>query len=34
MHGTYQFWRDDGTYFDARIAPFSLALPVRNEDAN
>jgi ApaG protein len=34
MHGTYRFWRDDGTYFDAQIAPFSLASPVRNEDAN
>jgi ApaG protein len=27
MHGTYRMWRDDGTYFDAEIAPFSLALP-------
>jgi ApaG protein len=27
MHGTYRMWRDDGTYFDAVIAPFSLALP-------
>jgi ApaG protein len=34
MHGTYRFWRDDGTYFDAAIAPFSLASPVRNEEAN
>jgi ApaG protein len=34
MHGTYRFWRDDGTYFDAVIAPFSLALPVRGEEAN
>ena len=34
MHGTYQFWKDDGTYFDAVIAPFSLASPVRNEDLN
>lgn len=34
MHGTYRFWRDDGTYFDAQIAAFSLASPVRNEDAN
>ena len=34
MHGTYRFWRDDGTYFDAVIAPFSLASPVRNEEAN
>ena len=28
MHGTYRMWRDDGTYFDAVIAPFSLASPV------
>jgi ApaG protein len=34
MHGTYRFWRDDGTYFDAVIAPFTLASPVRNEEAN
>ena len=34
MHGTYRFWRDDGTYFDATIAPFSLASPVRGEEAN
>ena len=37
MHGTYRFWRDDGTYFDAQIAPFSLALPIAQrpvEDAN
>ncbi|MDQ3334240.1 MAG: Co2+/Mg2+ efflux protein ApaG [Myxococcota bacterium] len=27
MHGTYRFWRDDGSYFDAQIAPFSLASP-------
>lgn len=27
MHGTYRMWRDDGTYFDAEIAPFSLASP-------
>lgn len=27
MHGTYRMWRDDGTYFDAAIAPFSLASP-------
>lgn len=27
MHGTYRMWRDDGTYFDAEIAPFSLAVP-------
>ena len=37
MQGTYRFWRDDGTYFDAQIAPFSLAQPIsqdRNEEAN
>ena len=28
MHGTYRFMRDDGTYFDATIAPFSLATPM------
>jgi len=28
MQGTYRMWRDDGSYFDAVIAPFSLALPV------
>jgi ApaG protein len=27
MHGTYRMWRDDGSYFDAVIAPFSLSLP-------
>jgi ApaG protein len=27
MHGTYRFWRDNGSYFDAVIAPFSLASP-------
>ena len=34
MHGSYRFWRDDGTYFDAQIAPFSLAAPVRGGEAN
>jgi ApaG protein len=34
MHGTYRFWRDDESYFDAEIAPFSLASPVRNQEAN
>jgi ApaG protein len=34
MQGSYRFWRDDGTYFDVAIAPFSLASPVRNEEAN
>ena len=28
MHGSYQFVRDDGTWFDATIAPFSLASPL------
>ena len=27
MQGTYRMWRDDGTYFDAQIAAFSLASP-------
>ena len=27
MQGSYQMWRDDGSYFDAAIAPFSLASP-------
>ena len=37
MQGSYRFWRDDGTYFDAQIAPFSLASPrsdLGNEEAN
>jgi ApaG protein len=34
MHGSYRFWRDDDTYFDAEIAPFSLASPVRDQEAN
>jgi ApaG protein len=37
MHGSYRFWRDDGTYFDVAIAPFSLASPTwrdRREEAN
>ncbi len=34
MQGSYRFWRDDGTYFDATIAPFSLASPVRHEEMN
>jgi ApaG protein len=37
MQGTYRFWRDDGTYFDAAIATFSLASPSwqdRSEEAN
>lgn len=27
MHGTYQMVRDDGGRFDAKIAPFTLAVP-------
>jgi ApaG protein len=27
MHGSYQLRRDDGTWFDATIAPFSLVFP-------
>lgn len=27
MHGTYQMLRDDGSAFDAEIAPFVLAAP-------
>ncbi|MCH7762206.1 MAG: Co2+/Mg2+ efflux protein ApaG [Candidatus Marinimicrobia bacterium] len=27
MHGTFQMVRDDGTAFDANIAPFKLAIP-------
>ena len=27
MQGSYRMWRDDGSYFDATIAPFSLAAP-------
>lgn len=29
MHGTYEMVGDDGTHFDATIAPFSLAVPHR-----
>lgn len=35
MHGSYRMWRDDGSYFDAQIAPFSLASPFAvREDLN
>ncbi|HEY4176836.1 MAG TPA: Co2+/Mg2+ efflux protein ApaG [Kofleriaceae bacterium] len=27
MQGTYRMWHDDGSYFDAQIATFSLAAP-------
>jgi ApaG protein len=30
MHGSYQMDRDDGTSFDAEIAPFTLASPARD----
>ena len=29
MHGSYEMIGDDGTRFDAEIAPFSLAIPHR-----
>src|SRR5262245_54330320 len=35
MRGTYRMWRDDGSYFDAVIAPFSLAsAEPGSDDAN
>ena len=34
MQGSYRFWRDDGSYFDAEIATFSLASPMRLDAAN
>ncbi len=34
MQGSYRFWCDDGSYFDAEIAAFSLAAPLGSEDAN
>jgi ApaG protein len=36
MHGSYRMWRDDGSYFDATIAAFSLASPLSasGNDAN
>jgi ApaG protein len=27
MHGTYRMFMEDGSQFDAQVAPFSLALP-------
>ena len=27
MHGTYQMMREDGSHFDAEIAPFELQVP-------
>ena len=32
MHGTYRMWCDDGSYFDAQLAPISLASPVVSRD--
>jgi ApaG protein len=29
MHGSYEMIADDGTRFEARIDPFSLAMPMR-----
>jgi len=34
MHGTYRMWRDDNSFFDATIAPFSLASPNDDRDLN
>lgn len=34
MHGTYRMWRDDGSFFDAEIAPFSLASPTSLTSSN
>lgn len=34
MQGSYRFWRDDGSFFDAEIATFSLASPIRSDEAN
>ena len=35
MHGTYRMGCDDGSYFDAVIAPFSLASPgISRDEAN
>jgi ApaG protein len=31
MQGSYRFFRDDGSVFDATIAPFSLASPMGKE---
>ncbi len=31
MQGTYRMWRDDGSYFDAAIAPFSLVSPTSHD---
>lgn len=35
MQGSYRMWRDDGSYFDAEVAAFSLASPsARMDEAN
>lgn len=34
MHGTYRFWRGDGSFFDAEIAPFSLAWPAPSQGSD
>ncbi len=33
MQGTYRMWRDDGSSFDAEVAPFALATPMRMRTA-
>lgn len=34
MHGSYRMYRDDGSRFDAAIAPFTLAAPRANRQLN
>lgn len=34
MHGSYRMWRDDGSYFDAQIAAFSLVSPAARDSIN
>jgi ApaG protein len=34
MHGTYQMYREDGTFFDAEIAPFVLAAPTQGRESS
>jgi len=34
MHGSYQMFREDGSAFDAEIAPFVLAAPTQGTDSN
>ena len=33
MHGTYQMYREDGTFFDAEIAPFVLSAPTQGRES-